>query len=244
MEKTRTILFADGTAMFRELGSIFLDCTGRVVTANDGYESLEALRKYRPGIVVADLDMPRMGGDELCRHIRNDPETRKLPVILLTGSGLADDRARAMHAGADDVITKPISRIALVQAVNRFLSGRPQRGLPRASFESDVRILQSGEVYEGAARNLSRGGIFVESDPIVALANEVSLEFTLPDLEEPIAPTAQVIWRQPPGTRHPPGMGLQFLALDRTSTDRIDDFVYENSDFGDANAAARAAGVQ
>ncbi len=83
-----------------------------------------------------------------------------------------------------------------------------------------------------------------ESDPIVALANEVSLEFTLPDLEEPIAPTAQVIWRQPPGTRHPPGMGLQFLALDRTSTDRIDDFVYENSDFGDANAAARAAGVQ
>jgi hypothetical protein len=39
-------------------------------------------------------------------------------------------------------------------------------------------------------------------------------------------------------------MGPQFLALDRTSTDRIDDFVYENSDFGDANAAARAAGVQ
>lgn len=238
MDSNRTILIADDAALFRELGSIFLERTGHVVTANDGYESLELLREQRPSVIVADLDMPRMGGDELCRRIKADPETRGLPVILLTGTDLADDRARAMRAGADDVIAKPISRIALVQTVNRFLRGQPQRGLARVSIESDVRIRQPGEVYRGVARNLSRGGIFIETDPIVPIPTELSLEFSLRDLEQPIAPTAQVIWRRPPGRRSAAGMGLQFLALDRTSVNRIDAFVYENAAYADPPVAA------
>lgn len=238
MDTNRTILIADDAPMFRELGSIFLGSTGRVVTASDGYESLEVLRKQRPSVIVADLDMPRMGGDELCRRIKTDPETRELPVILLTGTDLADDRARATRAGADDVIAKPISRIALVQAVNRFLRGQPQRGLARVPFESDVRILRLGEAYRGVARNLSRGGIFVETDPMVPRPNEVSLAFGLPDLEQPIAATARVIWRRPAGQRSAPGLGLQFLALDRTSADHIDAFVYEHTPYANPPVAA------
>jgi len=240
MDENPTILIADDAAIFRELGSIFLERTGHVVTASNGHESLAALREHRPNIVVADLDMPRMGGDELCRRIKNDPATRELPVILMTGTDLADDHARAMRAGADDIITKPISRIALVRAVNHFLSGQPHRGLARAPFESDVRILQRGEVHRGIARNLSRGGIFVETDPIVALESNVSLEFNLPDQTKPLAPTAQLIWRRPAGRRSAPGVGLQFLALDRTSSDRIDAYVYENAPYGEPPSAASA----
>ena len=65
--------------------------------------------------------------------------------------------------------------------------------------------------------------------PIVPTPTELSLEFSLPDLEQSIVPTAQVVWRRPPGQRGAAGMGLQFLVLDRTSANRIDDFVYENA---------------
>lgn len=244
MEPNPTILIADNAALFRELGRIFLERTGHVVTANDGHEGLQVLREQCPSVVVAELDMPRMGGDELCRRIKTDPETRGLPVILLTGTDLADDRARAMRAGADDVIPKPISRIGLVQAVNRFLRHEPQRSLARVPFESEVRILQPGEVHRGTARNLSRGGIFVETEPIVPTPTELSLEFTLPDLEPPITTTAQVAWRRPPGPRGAAGMGLQFLALDGSSANRIDAFVYENAVYADPPVAANTGEAQ
>ena len=240
MSAKRTILLADDAAMFRELGSIFLERTGNVVTASDGHESLVALREHHPSIVVADLDMPRMAGDELCRRIKDDPATRELPVILVTGTDLADDRARALRAGADDIVTKPISRISLVATVNRFLNGRPERGLARVPFESDVRILQADAVHRGIAQNLSRGGIFVETAPTVGMETEVALEFSLPDRAQPVSPSAQVIWRRSPGGHRASGVGLQFLALDRASSDRIEAYVYEHTSHTDGPLIAGA----
>lgn len=225
----RTILIADDTAMFRDLGSLFLARTGRVVTAHDGLEALERVRRECPSVVVADLDMPRMGGDELCRHLKADPETRDLPVILVTGTSEADERARAVRAGPDDVIAKPISRIALIQAVNRFLREQPVRGLARVPFEAEVQIEHHGTERRATARNVSRGGIYVESDPLMALATEVQLCFELPDDEDPVSPTAHVVWRREGDAGRAGGMGLQFLALDRASAERIDTFVYENA---------------
>ncbi len=74
MEAKRTILLADDAPMFRELGSVFLARSGRVVTAEDGHQGLEALRTEKPSVVVADLDMPRMDGAELCRRIKGSEE--------------------------------------------------------------------------------------------------------------------------------------------------------------------------
>jgi CheY-like chemotaxis protein len=164
MDARRKILIADDAAMFRELGALFLARSGRVITANNGIESLDAMRRHRPHVVVADLDMPDMDGEELCRCIKADPELRDTPVILVTRGELADERARAVRAGADDVIDKPISRIALIQAVNRFLRGPTLRGLARVSIETEVHIVYEREERWGTARNLSRGGIFIEAE--------------------------------------------------------------------------------
>jgi uncharacterized protein (TIGR02266 family) len=243
VEPKRTILVADDAAMFRELGSVFLARTGRVVTANNGYESLALIDRERPNVVVADLNMPCMGGDELCRRIKADPALNEIPVILVTGTDLADDRARAVRAGADDVIAKPISRIALIQAVNRFLRRQPARGLVRVPLETDVRIVQGRDEDWATARNLSRGGIFVDAREPIAPATEVALSFRLPGAGAPLGPTAQVIWQRPGASDHPAGIGLQFLALDRDSADCIDAFVYENAPArGDSTPLAAAAG--
>lgn len=222
------ILIADDAAMFRELGAVFLSRTARVVTACDGLEALEVIARDRPRVIVADLDMPRMGGDALCAQLKSDPDLEAIPVILVTGNGAALERARAVRAGADDVIAKPIRRIHLIQAVNRFLRSQPVRGLARVPLETTVRVLHGERDLAATSRNLSRGGMFIETDAPLPTATEVALEFGLPDGRSPLVPTAQVVWSGEAldGSAH--GMGLQFLALDRNSAERIDAFVYEH----------------
>ena len=229
MDTERKILIADDAAMFRELGSLFLARSGRVITANNGYEGLMLARRDHPNIVVADLKMPCMGGDELCRRIKADPELAKTPVIVLTPGGVAEDRALAVRAGADDVIAKPISRIGLIQAVNRLLRGQPLRGLARVALEAQVQIVHGQQECWGTARNLSRGGIFVESDYPMPPATEVTLGFQLPEANCSLAPTAHVIWHRLRANDLPHGMGLQFLALEVAEVEAIDSFVYERA---------------
>ena len=229
MHNRRTILLADDAALFRDLGSLFLARTGDVITARDGIEALARIARERPEVVVADLDMPRLDGAELCRRLKADPETRAIPVILVTSGDEALHRARAVRAGADDVIAKPISRIALIQAVNRFLRGTGIRGLTRVPMVAEVHIVGASDVSHGIARNLSRGGIFVEAERAAALETEVELRFELPDSRVPIAPTAEIKWCRPRTPDHAAGMGMRFLALDRNSALRIDEYVYQRA---------------
>ncbi len=229
MDSEPKILLADDAAMFRELGSLFLARSGRVITANNGYEGFMLARRDRPNVVVADLDMPCMGGDELCQRIKADADLAQTPVILVTPGGIAEDRSRAVRAGADDVIAKPISRIALIQAVNRLLRSQPLRGLARVSLEARVQIMHGQQERCGTVRNVSRGGIFIESDYAMPPATEVALEFQLPEAEHSLAPTAQVIWHRPQTNGLPGGTGLQFLALDSAAAEEIDSFVYERA---------------
>jgi uncharacterized protein (TIGR02266 family) len=242
VDAERRILIADDALMFRQLGSLFLARSGRVITANNGYEGLTLARHHRPHVVVADLEMPCMGGDELCRRIKADPELAPTPVILVTPGDVASDRARAVRAGADDVIAKPISRIALIQAVNRMLRGQPLRGLARVQLETTVHIVHEDGEHWGTARNLSRGGIYVEADCPMPLATEVALEFRLPDAKHPLASTAHVIWHGPREDGRPGGMGLQFLALDRATAEEIDSFIYERAP-GSSDAGLASAGA-
>jgi uncharacterized protein (TIGR02266 family) len=237
VEAARTILVVDDTPLFRELGALFLARTGRVVTANNGFEALELAGRECPSVIVADLDMPHMGGDDLCRRLKQIPELRDTAVILLTAGDRGEDRARAIRAGASDVLAKPLSRVALIQAVNRFLRGGRGRGLTRAELEAPVQIVHRSESRWGQARNLSRGGMFVEAELPMPLYTEVELEFRLREDAAPLLPTAQVVWRREPGPGRRPGVGLQFLALDGSSARAIDAYVYEHGRAG-ADAGA------
>jgi uncharacterized protein (TIGR02266 family) len=225
----RTILLADDAQLFRDLGSLFLARSGEVTTARDGAEALALAMRERPAVVVADLLMPRLDGAELCRRIKRDPELSGTPVILVVSGDDPEHRARAVRAGADDVIAKPISRIALIQTVNRFLRGFDLRGQTRVAMVAEVQIEGPSELRHGIARNLSRGGIFVEAERTAAPQTEVALRFDLPDSKQPIRPTAQVMWCRERSPRSAAGMGMRFLALDRASVVRIEDYVYQRA---------------
>lgn len=229
MEGTRRILVVDDAPMFRELESLFLARCGRVLTAADGFEALEIARRERPDVMVVDLDMPGMAGDELCRRVKADPDLGEIPVIVVTGRDAGSEHARAVRAGADDVVEKPINRVSLIQSVNHFMR-LAMRGLVRVPLETDVDLTLPAKESHGRSVNVSRGGIFVETDlGCPAPDTQLRLSFALPESALRIAPTARVVWRRFETEGLRPGMGLQFLELDRESARQLDEYVYARS---------------
>ena len=237
-EVPRKILVVDDAAMFRDLESLFLARSGQVLLACDAEEAWQTLHRERPDVVVTDLSMPGMCGDDLCRRIKADPDLRRMPVVIVASRDHGEEHERAVRAGADDVVEKPINRVSLIQAVNHFLR-LAVRGLVRVALETDVRIAAAeGELW-GRSRNVSRGGIFVESEHALPPDSEVQLEFTLPESPGAISPTAKVVWRRVASRAVAAGLGLQFLRLDREAARRLDEYVYERAaleptDSGDA----------
>jgi two-component system phosphate regulon response regulator PhoB len=80
-----------------------------VASAGDGEEALLQIAERKPDVVVLDWLLPLVSGIEVCRQIRRSPQTRALPVIMLTARGEEADRVRGLNGGADDYITKPFS---------------------------------------------------------------------------------------------------------------------------------------
>lgn len=230
MDSHKKILVVDDTSMFRELGAIFLGRLGRVFTASSGSEGLAIARRVFPDVMVVDLDMPGMDGETLCRAIKADRDLHSTPVILVTSGESAADHERAVRAQADDVLAKPLSRIQLGLSASRLLRDRGL-GLQRVPVASEVKVRLTREdaSAEGVARDLSRGGIFVESHGKLPPATEVELDFRLPDGRRPLRPSAEVIWTGRYHSTGEQGMGLRFLALDRASTDQIDAYVMEHA---------------
>lgn len=88
-----------------------------VISAADAKEALEKIAQYKPDVVVTDVVMPGMSGFELCRSLKKNPETEKLPVIVCTSKNQELDRLWAMKQGADAYVTKPFNRDDLLRAV-------------------------------------------------------------------------------------------------------------------------------
>jgi uncharacterized protein (TIGR02266 family) len=225
----KKILVADDTALFRELGSVFLARLGTVLTASTGSEALEIARRERPEVMIVDFEMPDMCGDNLCRAVKADRDLHRTPVILVTSGQRAEDHARAVRAQADDVLMKPMNRVQLGLSVSRLLGDDRHLALTRVPFDEDVRVrlVRADASSWGVVRDLSRGGVFVESLGRLPVDTELDIDFRLPDVRKPLRPTAQVMWTGLHPKTRTPGMGLRFLALNRSSTQQIDSFVHQ-----------------
>jgi len=93
----------------------------RVEEAVDGQEAVTRIAETKPDLVLLDWMLPTMSGIEVCRQIRRRPETRELPVIMVTARAEDQDAVRGLNTGADDYITKPFSVEALLARVRALL---------------------------------------------------------------------------------------------------------------------------
>ena len=92
-----------------------------VSIASDGEEGLLKIKENTPDVVILDWMLPKISGIEICRQIRSMPETRNIPIIMLTARSEEADRIRGLETGADDYLTKPFSIKELIARVKAVL---------------------------------------------------------------------------------------------------------------------------
>jgi two-component system phosphate regulon response regulator PhoB len=130
----------------------------QVAVAADGEEGLMLVDERQPDLIVLDWMLPKVSGIEVCRRLRNRPETRNVPIIMLTARGEESDRIRGLDTGADDYITKPFSMTELTARIRAVLR-RIRPGL------AEDRIRHGDIVIDRVAHRVKREGREIHLGP-------------------------------------------------------------------------------
>ncbi len=118
-----TVLVVDDTPSQLELVSKYLRDSGySVIIASDAKDGLNKALEYKPDLVITDVVMPGMSGFELCRSLKKNPDTEKLPIIICSSKNQELDRLWALKQGADAYVTKPFTREQLIRAVKSVVA--------------------------------------------------------------------------------------------------------------------------
>ena len=129
-----------------------------VSVASDGEEGIFKVDEENPDLVVLDWMLPKVSGIEVCRRLRSRPETRNMPVIMLTARGEESDRIRGLDTGADDYLTKPFSMIELSARIRAVLRRIRPALLDNAVTYGDI-------VVDRTAHRVSRSGVEIHLGP-------------------------------------------------------------------------------
>lgn len=120
VSEIRVVLIDDSNTI-RRSGQIFLAQAGiQVVLAEDGFDGIAKVVESKPDIIFVDVMMPLLDGYQTCALIKNHPEFKHTPVIMLTSKDTLFDRARGRLVGADQYLTKPFSKKGLIEAVMEY----------------------------------------------------------------------------------------------------------------------------
>ena len=129
-----------------------------ITVAGDGEEALILVDERLPDLVVLDWMLPKVSGIEVCRRLRSRPETRNVPIIILTARGEEADRIRGLDTGADDYVVKPFSMTEFCARIRAVLR-RIRPGL------AEDRIRHGDIVIDRVAHRVRRGGREVHLGP-------------------------------------------------------------------------------
>ncbi len=116
------ILIADDNAANRELLEAYLvgfDC--EIETAVDGQDTMDKVASFHPDLVLLDIMMPQLSGFEVCKQLKDNQETERVMILMVTALNELGDIERAVDAGTDDFLTKPVNKVELLKRVQNML---------------------------------------------------------------------------------------------------------------------------
>ena len=123
---TIKVLVIDDSNTIRRSAELFLRQAGYdVILAEDGFDALAKISDYRPQVIFVDIMMPRLDGYQTCALIKQNPNLKSTPVIMLSSKDGVFDRARGRLAGSDRYLTKPFTKEGLIEAVNQYVKTAP-----------------------------------------------------------------------------------------------------------------------
>ncbi len=117
------VLIADDNQANCELLEAFLvalDC--EIEFATDGQQTLDRVRSFQPDLILLDVMMPRLSGFEVCQQLKSDPQTANVMILMVTALNELGDIQRAVDAGTNDFLAKPVNRLELLKRVENLLA--------------------------------------------------------------------------------------------------------------------------
>jgi CheY-like chemotaxis protein len=227
---TPKILLVDDVEMFLELQKMFLRLSSvRILTAKDGVEALDTAKKETPSLIFMDLNMPNMGGAECCARIKEDPQLRSIPVVMITSEGKAEEKALCIMAGCDDFMTKPIDRVLYLEMARKYVPTVDRRE-SRIPYRGKIKFRVFGLTLSGEIMDISAQGVYVASD--YEIERETGLELVFAMEEENgavIQAKGRVAWVNGKYAKKkkgfPAGFGVELIAITEESNRRLKHFV-------------------
>lgn len=168
-----------------------------VSVASNGYEAVDWLSRQQPDLVILDITMPDMDGLEVCRRIRSDPFTSRLPVIFLTSKDRPSDLARGLDVGGDDFVTKAFIPVVLPARVRAIL-----RRSPGGALDPEADYLTAGDLQ----LHITQHHVIVDGDSVELTPVEHRLlHYLMSHAGLPVSTEQllQDVWDYPPGTGDP-----------------------------------------
>ena len=130
----KKILIVDDDLPIRDLLTQMLSAHKyETETASSGFAAGAKIATFKPDLIILDLLIPQMSGFEVCRLIKEDPQTSHIKILAVTGYDTEENRDKIMKAGADDYMAKPLSKDALLERVAGLLNGKKGAGAPGRS---------------------------------------------------------------------------------------------------------------
>ncbi|MFH1414380.1 MAG: response regulator [Candidatus Omnitrophota bacterium] len=126
----RKILVIDDEQDLANMLKIRLEANSyKAATANNGEDGLQKAKSYKPDLIILDIRMPNMDGLEVLRRLRGEPQTKTIPVIMLTGKGDSESIFKAEELGTPDYIRKPFEVEELLNCVRKCIGTGEDEGL-------------------------------------------------------------------------------------------------------------------
>ena len=114
------MLVVDDSATIRKILALTLEGAGYVVVAEpDGERAVERLAQFVPDLILLDITMPKLDGYEVCKRIRKDARTARVPVVMLSGKDGFFDKVKGRMVGATEYLTKPFQAPAVLEVIAR-----------------------------------------------------------------------------------------------------------------------------
>ena len=176
----KKILIVDGLEAFiYSEKNILRRSDFEIFTATSGKEALNVHKAEKMDVIIADLDLPDIGGDKLCSMIRNDEELKSVSIIIVCTTAPSDIE-RASVCKANSYITRPISSRQLLEKVAQLLN-IPERKSCRVLLKVSVSWKSASGSFFCSSRDISATGILLQTDRMLAKGDVISCNFYLPN---------------------------------------------------------------
>jgi len=222
-----TLVLYDDPELYLQIHQRLASRGIKVINVSSGSMAMEMIRSLRPALVILGYELQDVAGEEVYRKIKSSPQSRNIPVIILY------DPARSkidkmLGVAREDAVQRPVDTEELIRKISEKLN-LALRKHNRIEVDVGADCAHQETMVRGFARNISEGGVFIETDDSIDIGTALTVSFTLPGHHGPLVVGGKVVRRIELEREFRYGLGVQFTGLSEASREQILGFLVQQS---------------